>query len=145
MASFWTIKKEKKGRLEGRKLTALEQSFIKKLRIEHPEKVRILLVDQILHPLSIVFRWLSYFTNKVASTPIGITLGYAIFTDRNYKNNLNLILHELVHVRQYESHGGHIRFLQEYIYQCLKFGYKNCPLEKEAENISNALLRENDV
>jgi hypothetical protein len=43
-----------------------------------------------------------------------------------------LIVHELVHVAQYETLGGILPFLRKYLFECLTMGYAASPLELEA-------------
>lgn len=95
-------------------------------------------MDEISHPLLDIFHWISKFSGAVAAKPAGLTLGYTILIQTNFKNDRNLLYHELVHVRQYEVYGGHFSFLAEYIYQCLYYGYERCPLELEAVRESYA-------
>jgi len=141
LVAIWSKRKEKAGAIKGRVLSELELKIIEPLHIFHPYKVRIHYIDKIEHPLSFMFNNISWISKMAASSPIGITFGYTIFIDKRYYSNLHLLIHELVHVKQYEKSGGHVSFLAEYIYQCLKFGYSNCPFEKEAEMISLELLK----
>ncbi|MGJ7030837.1 DUF4157 domain-containing protein [Niabella hirudinis] len=41
------------------------------------------------------------------------------------------VRHELKHIEQYQRYGI-LRFLFKYLAQSIKYGYYNCPLEKEA-------------
>jgi hypothetical protein len=43
-----------------------------------------------------------------------------------------LVVHELVHVAQYERSGGILPFLRRYLFECLTVGYSASPLELEA-------------
>ena len=110
------------------------------LEILEPGIVRIHVLDSIEHPFSNLFRWISRFSGKVAGNPVGLTLGHTILIDKCYANDQKLIAHELVHVRQYEQLGGHVSFLMQYIYECLWYGYKNSPLEQEADSLAQSVI-----
>ncbi|MBT8044102.1 MAG: hypothetical protein KJO79_04050, partial [Verrucomicrobiae bacterium] len=56
------------------------------------------------------------------------------------KDLSGLIAHELVHVRQYEQAGSVWRFMVDYIFQCLAYGYHDAPMEREARDASRACL-----
>lgn len=141
--SFWTKYAASQIHKKGRLLTSIEKKIAHKINIKNPKQVRILEVDKITHPLSWTFTIASRFTKSVISNPIGLTLGHSIYIAKDYKQDLLLITHELIHVKQYEEKGGQIPFLKEYIFQCLKYGYANCPLEVEADTQSRLLLSNN--
>ena len=142
ITTIWTLLKEKKVLKTGRSLNSKEKEIGEILKINDLTKIRILAASEITHPLSWVFSFLSLFTKSILSAPVGLTLGNAILVEKKHETNLHLIAHELVHVKQYEDLGGHIPFLKKYIYQCLKYGYKNSPLEMEAEEFSNNLFNQ---
>lgn len=50
--------------------------------------------------------------------------------------NAHWLCHELMHVMQYKRE-GFIRFLIKYLWLSLRYGYKNNPLELEAEQGAN--------
>jgi hypothetical protein len=145
IVSIWTHHKARHIEKHGRHLSPSEEKVARALKIQDVSKIRILTVKRITHPLSWMFDVLASFTKSVVSNPVGLTLGHTILIQKNHQDNLSLIAHELVHVRQYESFGNHRIFLTEYIYQCLRFGYPNAPLEKEADAISVKVLQLTDL
>ena len=64
---------------------------------------------------------------------IGLTLGYGIFIRTDSVEDPELIAHECRHVYQYEQQGSLQSYLEVYIPDLLKYGYKNSPLEMDAE------------
>ena len=70
----------------------------------------------------------------------GITAGYGILIRSDCINNLKLIVHEFVHVAQYERLGM-TEFLRQYIGQLAESGYKRAQFEIEAEIKSNEILK----
>jgi hypothetical protein len=63
---------------------------------------------------------------------IGITFGYGVFIRREYWCDRALLVHELVHVAQYERFGSTEAFLRAYLHECFTVGYAHAPLEREA-------------
>ena len=68
---------------------------------------------------------------------VAIVIGKTIYLHhtpaQDFLNNKPWVLHELKHVEQYE-HLGIAGFVARYLWQCLRYGYKNAPLEVEARN-----------
>lgn len=56
---------------------------------------------------------------------------FGIYILDRHISNQSLIKHERVHWAQYERM-GFIRFYLTYIYQVIRYGYRNSPMEKEA-------------
>lgn len=86
----------------------------------------------------ILTNWLAKLVVKTAAkiTPntVGVTLWPFIFIyPPELKNNERLIKHEQEHIKQYKKYwiAG---FLPVYIYNHIKYGYQNNPLETEARN-----------
>ncbi|MEE9373094.1 MAG: hypothetical protein V3V00_08585 [Saprospiraceae bacterium] len=145
LASLWTKRKEKYISDNGRSLNMYEIQIAKRLKIQNVTKIKILSVARITHPLSGTFSFLKLLTRAVISEPIGLTLGYSILIQKSNSYKVELIAHELVHIKQYEEKGSHVHFLKEYISQCIKYGYNNCPIEIEAHNISQSFLKDKMV
>lgn len=75
--------------------------------------------------------------NGIPYGKIALTEGYKIFCRNDFSENktedLKLLLHELVHVKQYYDRGigaFYIAYAYEYINEM--FSYSNIPMEKEA-------------
>ena len=62
----------------------------------------------------------------------GLTLGHGIFIRSDCWRDRLLIVHELVHVAQYDRAGGILPFLRRYLFECLTVGYSAAPVELEA-------------
>jgi hypothetical protein len=52
-----------------------------------------------------------------------LTLHYGIFIKNDYWYNREIIIHELVHTAQYERLSGIQNFLNQYLTECINFGY----------------------
>lgn len=61
----------------------------------------------------------------------GVTLPWAIYLLPERIDDLALIRHERKHAEQIERMGA-VRFYATYLYQVLRHGYRNAPLEIEA-------------
>ena len=97
-----------------------------------PEKIRIAFVEAIPIPHGFLLGPLSRLTGLVSTNTAGITLGYGIYIRRRYSSDRGLLVHECVHVGQYERLGSIKAFLRDYLRECLDPGYPMGPLEQEA-------------
>lgn len=104
--------------------------------VSSPEKVRLLKVDNIPCPenpmLLSIGRQAGFFTDDTE----GISIGYGIFIKSNRWEDRRLIVHELVHVSQYERLGSINEFLEKYVREYLSDGYDSGHLESEAREIA---------
>jgi hypothetical protein len=56
-----------------------------------------------------------------------------IFARRSSKPlSLRTINHEAIHSVQARECGGYLFFYLRYLAQCIRYGYRNCPFEREA-------------
>jgi hypothetical protein len=56
-----------------------------------------------------------------------------IFAQKRFRPlSERVINHERIHVAQAKDCGGYVMFYIKYLFQCMKYGYRNCPFEKEA-------------
>jgi hypothetical protein len=62
---------------------------------------------------------------------IAITFGHGIFVRTDHSSDRITLVHECVHVAQYEKLGIE-GFLMQYVMQVFKNGYENAPMEQEA-------------
>jgi hypothetical protein len=102
------------------------------LGVEHPDRIRLLLVETIPLPDSPVLVEAAQKTGLLSDETAGLTLRYGIFIRMDCRNSRRLIAHECVHVAQYERLGGIQPFLRQYLGECLTVGYRLSPLEMEA-------------
>lgn len=134
--AVWSWWQEKRILQLGRHLTATELSFAVRLGIREPLRIKLLAVQRIPLPVpSLLVTWLRRHFDSLVD-PAGMTLGHGIFMDAAYADCADIIQHELVHVRQHETHHGHILFMWRYLYECIAIGYENAPLEWEARTLS---------
>lgn len=84
----------------------------------------------------IITNWIAKVVVTMARINIPGTIGVTIYPfifiyPKIYANNKRLIRHELKHIEQYKRYWI-IGFPFIYIYQYIRYGYWECPLEQEA-------------
>ena len=128
---------------EGRQLDEGETALAVMLGIPSPDKVRIMEVDNIPNPLERITRLVGGLSGRKWVTDVdGITLDFCIYVRKSAACSMELIAHELVHVRQYEEMQAVWMFMREYVFQCLAHGYYHAPLEVEARRESARVIRQ---
>lgn len=114
-----------------------------RLGIKNPNKIRILAVPEIVAPNDLhdpLLRTACIQINFLFPNMAGLTLEYGIYVVAGYLGDQQLLVHELVHVSQYEALGGIHHFLKRYIPELVEFGYDKAPLEEEAQRKTKELL-----
>jgi len=133
VATAWVRYQQQQILKHGKPLDKQQQEDARTLGIQHPEKVRLNVVNPVPLPFVPTFLYSflvtrSWFPGQIA----GMTLGYGINLHPWWGNSREIIAHELAHVAQYERLGGVKAFLKSYLLECLEKGYPYGPLEKEA-------------
>ena len=100
--------------------------------VKEPARVRLLRVDFIPTPEHPVLAKANDMVGLVGPLTAGLTFGRGIYIRHDLWDDRPLLVHELVHVGQYERYGSVGAFLQDYLTECLTIGYPNGPLEREA-------------
>ena len=132
LACNWAEEQERIILRDGVPLTDEQITNAKKVAVAHPEKVRLLRVMQIPMPEHTLLQAAAEETHLITPSTIGMTLRYGIFIRSDFWGDRKIILHELVHISQYERIGGFKEFLQQYLYECITIGYPEAPMEQEA-------------
>lgn len=132
LARRWVDAHEARIRAEGVPLTAGEVADAQLAGVMHPGRVRLMRVDRIPMPLGTILRWINRQARVISAETTGITFGHGIYIRDDAWGERRLVVHELVHVAQYERLGGTTAFLRAYLRECLNDGYPNGPLEQEA-------------
>jgi hypothetical protein len=130
--ALWAWRTERRTLRDGRPLFTSEWAAAVRVGVKHPEKVRVIAVDEVPVP---GLRWMHHlaarwgFDRKHIG---GLCLRYGILLRRDLAAQQVIMAHELVHTAQFERHGSMAGFLRAYLLQCLREGYANAPLEREA-------------
>jgi hypothetical protein len=100
--------------------------------VQHPGRIRVLLVDEIKGPDHPLLQWAARKAGLIIASAAGITYRYGITIRKDCKGNRRLLAHECVHTGQYERFGSVHSFLSHYLRECILIGYPSAPLELEA-------------
>lgn len=139
LAASWVEQQEKRILQNGVQLTASQLVDAKLVQVVSPEKVKLLKVDQIPLPNEASLKSAAQMLGLITANTIGLTLRYGVFIRKDFWNNRKIVVHELVHVAQYEKLGSIAQFLQTYLQECISIGYPQAPMEQEAIAVSNRI------
>lgn len=131
-AVLWVKWQEQKILQTGTALTSQGLEDARRMGVFEPEKIRVLVVDQIPLFNGGFMDFLSRVFPQVTSKTVGLSLRHGIYVRRPFAGDRHLVAHECVHTGQYERAGSIARFLVDYFAGCIEFGYPDAPLEREA-------------
>lgn len=100
--------------------------------VNHPERIRLLYVDDVPLPVGPTLQRLGRGFGLSGAFPAAMTLNYGIYVRKDCASSRRLLVHEFAHVSQYERLGGVRSFLDLYLRECARYGYRDSPLEQEA-------------
>ena len=138
-ASKWVEKQEAIILANGVPLTEKQISIASKIGIKNIDKIRLLQVELIPEPDDFILYESIKAIGLISDNTLGITYRYGIYIRHDFWNNESLIIHELTHTLQYERLGGIANFLDQYIKECIYYGYDKSPLEIEAKTMETKL------
>jgi hypothetical protein len=131
LAVTWA-EEQSSGAIEtGHPLDAAGLALAKRVGVQHPELIRLQLVDALPQPNEPALRQAALATGLLGPGGIGLTLGYSIFIVRGHMS-ASLLSHECRHVYQYEAAGSIAGFLPAYLQQIATIGYQDAPFEQDA-------------
>jgi hypothetical protein len=133
LACAWAEKQEQLILEKGMGLTKNQMTDARCVGIVYPERVRLMQVDAIPFPAHPRLRQAARETGLLGPDTAGLTLRYGIYIRSSFWGERDLVVHELVHVGQYEQFGGFTPFLRQYLWECVTLGYAQAPLEYEAQ------------
>lgn len=136
LACKWVEEQELLILRTGIPLNERQKSFATKIGINHVDKIRLLKVDRIPESANPILNQAGKAIGLISSDTLGVTFQYGIYIRNDYWENESLIIHELTHTLQYERLGGITNFLNQYIKECICFGYHKSPLELEAKRMA---------
>ncbi len=140
LAAAWAEQQENLILQNGIQLTPSQVTDARLVSVVNPEKVRLLKVNQIPLPSEPSLRTAAQMTGLITMNTIGLTLRYGVFIRKDFWNDRKSVIHEFVHVAQYERLGSIAQFLQQYLQECISIGYPQAPMEQEAITFSNRIL-----
>lgn len=128
----WAAAEEQRILDQGVPLTPSEIEDAKAVGVHNPEAIRLLRVKKIPRPDQPALRAACDAVDFLTGETRGLTLGHGIFVREDCWRERALVVHELVHVAQYEHFDGIEPFLRQYLTECLTVGYPAAPMEQEA-------------
>jgi hypothetical protein len=137
LACLWCRRQESIIMRRGVPLSIDQGKIAKLLGITHPDRVRLLAVEQV-PPMAGILRSAGQGMGLISSRTIGMALRYGIFIRTDCWGDRRLLVHELAHVAQYERLGGFRGFLGRYLEECIAPGYPNGELEQEAKRAESS-------
>jgi hypothetical protein len=139
LACVWIERQQRIALARGLPLSQSEFADASAIGVRRPAKVRLLEVSRIPLPDGRLVRSIALATGLLSTQAAGLAVGYGILVQTHHWRERFLIVHELVHVMQYERLGGVRPFLRAYISECLRFGYSGASLELEAIAVTSRL------
>ena len=135
-AWIWLRRHERRILRVGRPLDFDECADARSAGVLQPETIRVAVTSPLPTPGAALLRGLAKVTRFPLDPPIGMALGYGIYLDESAAESRSTLVHECVHVAQFESLGGRLTFLHRYLHECLRESYWTSPMEAEANRIA---------
>jgi hypothetical protein len=140
LAVKWATEEEARILREGVPLSESEMTDAKAVGVHEPDRVRLLRVAAVPKPSQPQLAAAADAMQFLTLATRGLTLHYGIYIRADCWRDRALIVHELVHVAQYERLGGTAPFLRKYLRECITVGYPASPLEQQAVRVSARLI-----
>jgi hypothetical protein len=141
----WAEKIETTILAEGKPLTPSQIADARKAGVAHPEKIRVCLVDDLPEPDNEEILFLAKQIGLYSSHSTSLTLGYGVTLRPDVWESRRALVHEFVHIGQYEKRGNLKTFLGDYLHECIDPGYPFGSLEQQAILISKEICKDSPV
>lgn len=141
VAFAWAEEQERLILDQGVPLTEAETDDARRAGVVHPEKIRVLRVETLPEPKHDEALFMAKTIGLFSPRSTGLTLGHGICLRRDAWENRHILVHECVHVSQYEKIGGIRPFLSLYLRESIDPGYPFGALEREAIYVSSDICR----
>jgi hypothetical protein len=138
LAIKWAEETSEAARRTGAPLGQNEMAIARRVGVQSPELIRLLIVDNIPMPEDAILRNAAQQAGLLSPNFIGLTLGYAIFF-RGSTLTPRLFAHECRHVAQYEFFGSIAAFLNNHLADVVRVGYQDSILERDARAYENCV------
>jgi hypothetical protein len=136
----WVEAQEKLALTQGLALSSEALTDAKAAGVATPENIRVCAVSEIPQPEHPKIKQLAAQLGLVTSQTVAITFGFGIFVRTEQSHDREILVHEYVHVAQYEKLGTE-DFLMQYVVQIFKNGYHNAPMEREAREVAAGIVQ----
>jgi hypothetical protein len=132
VAYAWAEKQEIIIMQQGEPLGENQLADARRAGVVQPEKIRVMRVEILPFPENDDVVFVAKRIGLYQPHSTGLTLSYAICIRNDFWNDRQVLVHECVHVGQYEKLGGIRPFLNVYLRECIDPGYPFGRLEQEA-------------
>jgi hypothetical protein len=140
LAVDWVQTQEKEILACGVSLTPRQRNDAAAAGVNCPEKIRLQVARTIPVPADPILGKIADETGLLGPGTAGLTLRYGIYIRDDGQSNRELLVHEFVHVGQYERLGSIEAFLGLYLKECIDPGYPYGPMEQEAIHIARQVI-----
>jgi hypothetical protein len=137
----WTEKQEIILLQNGTPLTECEKTDALRAGVAHPEKIRVVRAEILPRPESEDLMFLARQMGLYGTESTGLALGYGICLPRSVWQDRYRLVHECVHVGQYERYEGIGPFLRAFLRECIDPGYPFGHLEQEALRVAREICK----
>ena len=125
----------------GTPLTEPELADARRAGVTQPDKIRVLRVETLPEPDHEEALFVAKTVGFFGPHSNALTLGHGIYLRRDAWEDRHILVHECVHVSQYEKLGGIRPFLSLYLRESIDPGYPFGALEREAIYVSSDICR----
>jgi len=117
---------------QGTPLTETELADARLAGVMQPEKIRVIRSEALPQPENEDVLFLAKRIGLFSPRSSGLSVGYGICLRHGFWDDREVLVHECVHVAQYEKLNGIRPFLSVYLRECIEPGYPFGRLEQEA-------------
>ena len=142
VAVAWVEKQEVILLERGVPLNEAQVADAKRVGVKEPGRIRLVQVDTLPQPENEDVMFVAKHIGFFSSRSISLALGYAICLLPETWTNRPQLVHEFVHISQYERMGGIRPFLSVYLRECIDPGYPFGALEQEAILVAKDICRQ---
>ncbi len=142
VAVAWVEKQEVILLERGVPLTEAQVADARRVGVKEPDRIRRVEVEALPQPENEDVMFVAKHIGFFSSCSVSLALGYAICHVPSHRADRLQLVHELVHVSQYERMGGIKGFLSVYLRECIDPGYPFGALEQEAILIARDVCRQ---
>ena len=133
---LWAKRHERDILRHGSRLSMQQLEDAARVGVQEADRVRVRFVETVPPRLPRFLGKLAARCGLGPATTAGMALGHGIYVRMDQSRRRELLVHELVHVAQYERLGFR-RFLRQYLTECLADGYPSGKLEAEATRLAS--------
>lgn len=130
-AYAWAEKHEKIWLETGVPLDHDQMADARRAGVREPERIRVVHTEALPQLESEEMTFIATRMGLFTPRSVGLTVGYGICLLHRFSNDRPVLVHEFVHVGQYERLGGVRPFLDQYLRECIDPGYPFGRLEQE--------------